>query len=200
MNRTRTKETAACLFSALTFAVTLGLIPALPPSALANELWIPPADKGLEDRMGNWAVAELKEGNKGDQGKDKDKDKDKDKGKDKDKDYESGKYENGTHFGFHVPDNMATFQRAVVVVIPEKAATLTYTLAISLAKNGEHHETYTYTHSDLSLRIMNVLVSRFPHTCMEPLPLSRAKEKPCRGTSSSWCNRVQYCPASLTLK
>ena len=45
---------------------------------------------------------------------------------------------------------MAAFQRAAVVMIPEKAATLNYTLTISLANNGEYHDSYTYTHSDLS--------------------------------------------------
>ncbi len=101
------------LCSVLVFGIALGLTPMVAPSAFANELWVPPAKQDADKRYGNWAVARLYKGKK------------------------------ETHFGFHLPDNMESFTRATVVLIPGSTGTMQYRLKISVARSGEQHDAYT---------------------------------------------------------
>ena len=88
------------------------LVLALSSSALANELWVTPAVSPADKEVGNWAVATL------------------------------GPLDRRTHFGFHVPDDITSFTKAVVVLIPPATGTLVYNLNISVAKSGESQNAF----------------------------------------------------------
>ena len=88
------------------------LVLACSASALANELWVAPAESPANKEVGNWAVAHL------------------------------DPLGRRTHFGFHVPDDITAFTKAVVVLIPSATGTLTYNLNISVAKSGESQNAF----------------------------------------------------------
>lgn len=88
------------------------LVLACSSSVLANELWVTPAVSPADKEVGNWAVATL------------------------------GPLDRRTRFGFHVPDDITSFTKAVVVLIPPATGTLVYNLNISAAKSGESQNAF----------------------------------------------------------
>ncbi len=48
-----------------------------------------------------------------------------------------------THFGFVVPDNFESFEKATIVLLPEEAGTFTYDLQLSMAKHGDAQDMFT---------------------------------------------------------
>ncbi len=88
------------------------LVLACSTSALANELWVAPAESPANKEVGNWAVAHL------------------------------DPLGRRTHFGFHVPAGITSFTKAVVVLIPPTTGTLTYNLNISVAKSAESQNAF----------------------------------------------------------
>jgi len=121
-----------------------GLVLACSLSALANELWVAPAKSPADKQVGNWAVDHL------------------------------GPLDSRTHFGFHVPDDITAFTKAVVVLIPPATGALVYNLDISVAKNAQSQNAFTNSSPGLTTGVTaNVLTeidvsSIFPGNLLVP--------------------------------
>jgi len=109
--------------SALISVLAPVLVLACSSSALANELWVTPAVSPADKEVGNWAVSQL------------------------------NPLDRRTHFGFHVPDDITSFTKAVVVLIPPATGTLVYNLNISVAKSGESQNAFHQVHQGLTIPV-----------------------------------------------
>ncbi len=58
-----------------------------------------------------------------------------------------------THFGFVVPNNFETFEKATIVLLPEEAGTFTYDLNVSAAQNGDPQDMFTNTVTGLTATV-----------------------------------------------
>lgn len=127
-----------------------------PQNVQANEIWISPTNVAPNEKVGNWAVSELNTHHSKHKHK-----------KDDRKRFNAWK-QAGTHFGFHVPDNMKTFKRAVLVMIPKKTETLKYDLGISVSQNGKSHNAYNEIKYALKSRVKRGKISEIDVSPMFP--------------------------------
>lgn len=144
----------AALCFALLFGVGAAVMPLSPP-AQAHEIWVLPANEEPNKTVGNWAVAELKKFRWG--------------GK-------VFKHQNGTHFGFHVPDNLTKFERAVVVLIPKRSENLKYGVGVSVATEGAKHNAYAKEHGWYKQKVKAGVLTEIDVTGLLPKDLLEVED------------------------
>ncbi len=106
------KKRAGWMWPTIAFGLALGVLPIGPTSADAKtlELWVPPAEKAAEKRVGDWAVAKLK-----------------------------SKRETHFVFGLPDNMDVDVPPKAVVVLIPPKNGELHYKVTYAAALTNQHY-------------------------------------------------------------